>query len=105
MMLAAVALFNWQAAMLIGIMAVGGFCNGLVAPSRDMIVRSVTPPGQFGTVFGFVATGFNIGGIFAPLFFGSLMDHGNAQAVLIAAALCCLTCIPLVFVGRAVRGG
>jgi FSR family fosmidomycin resistance protein-like MFS transporter len=104
-MLGSIALFSWQAALLIGMMGFGGFCNGLVAPSRDMIVRSVTPPGQYGTVFGFVTTGFNIGGIFAPLFFGWLMDHGNPQAVLITAALCCLTCIPLVFVGRAVRGG
>ena len=28
-----------------------------------MIVRAVTPPGAYGRVFGFVSTGFNIGGI------------------------------------------
>ena len=45
-------------------------------PSRDMIVREVTPPGSFGKVFGFVTTGFNIGGVVSPLIFGALMDHG-----------------------------
>ena len=47
-----------------------GFVNGLMQPSRDMLVRAVTPDGQFGKVFGFVTTGFNIGGIIAPLIFG-----------------------------------
>jgi MFS transporter, FSR family, fosmidomycin resistance protein len=57
-------------------------------PSRDMIVREVTPPGEFGKVFGFVTTGFNIGGIISPLIFGTIMDHGSPKLVflLVAAA-------------------
>jgi MFS family permease len=52
----------------------------------------VTPPGSFGAVFGFVTTGFNIGGIVAPLLFGLAMDHGNPQAVfLLVAAFSLLT--------------
>ena len=62
-------------------MSINGFSNGLMQPSRDMIVRSVTPEGQFGKVFGFVTTGFNIGGIFAPLVFGPVLDHGHPQWV------------------------
>ena len=50
-------------------------------PSRDMIVREVTPPGSFGKVFGFVTTGFNIGGIVSPLIFGAVMDHGSPRLV------------------------
>jgi MFS family permease len=46
-----------------------------------MIVRAVTPEGQFGKVFGFVTTGFNIGGIFAPLMFGPVMDAGHPNWV------------------------
>ena len=57
-------------------MSLNGFVNGLMQPSRDMIVRAVTPEGQFGKVFGFVTTGFNIGGIIAPLLFGYVMDAG-----------------------------
>lgn len=58
-------------------MSINGLFNGLMQPSRDMIVRSVTPEGQFGKVFGFVTTGFNIGGIIAPLMFGPVMDAGH----------------------------
>jgi MFS family permease len=62
-------------------MSLNGFVNGLMQPSRDMLVRAVTPEGQFGKVFGFVTTGFNIGGIVAPLMFGYLMDAGHPRAV------------------------
>ena len=62
-------------------MSLNGFVNGLMQPSRDMIVRAVTPDGQFGKVFGFVTTGFNIGGIIAPLLFGWVMDAGHPRAV------------------------
>src|SRR3546814_3169520 len=50
-------------------------------PSRDMLVRSVTPPGAMGKVFGFVSTGFSIGGIVSPLLFGYLLDHGQPSLV------------------------
>src|SRR5262249_49328117 len=46
--------------LLIVAMAAGGLANGIVMPSRDMIVRAVTPRGSYGKVFGFVTTGFNI---------------------------------------------
>jgi MFS family permease len=48
----------------------------MVMPSRDMIVREVTPPGSFGKVFAFVATGYHVAGILAPLVFGAVLDHG-----------------------------
>jgi MFS transporter, FSR family, fosmidomycin resistance protein len=55
-------------------------------------VRSVTPKGSFGKVFGFVTTGFNIGGIIAPLLFGAMMDHGSPRLVFVSfAALTLLT--------------
>jgi MFS transporter, FSR family, fosmidomycin resistance protein len=67
--------------MLMMMMSLNGFVNGLMQPSRDMLVRAVTPEGQFGKVFGFVTTGFNIGGIVAPLMFGYVMDSGHPRAV------------------------
>ena len=67
--------------LLIAAMSLGGFFSGLIMPSRDMIVREVTPPGSFGKVFGFVTTGFNIGGIVSPLIFGAVMDHGSPRIV------------------------
>jgi FSR family fosmidomycin resistance protein-like MFS transporter len=71
---------------LIGVMTVLGFFYGVIMPSRDMIVRDITPPGSFGKVFGFVTTGFNIGGIVSPLVFGAIMDHGSPRLVFMAVA-------------------
>jgi MFS transporter, FSR family, fosmidomycin resistance protein len=79
--------------LLVLTMAAGGLCNGIVMPSRDMIVRAVTPPGSFGKVFGFVTTGFNIGGIVSPLMFGAMMDHGRPQLVFLVVAGCCLVSV------------
>jgi len=71
---------------LIAAMTVGGFFFGVIMPSRDMIVREVTPPGSFGKVFGFVTTGFNLGGIVSPLIFGAIMDHGSPRLVFLGVA-------------------
>ena len=72
---------NMPAAVLIGVMSLGGLLNGMIQPSRDMMVRAVTPPGSFGKVFGFVSTGFNLGGMVAPLLYGWLMDQGEPRAI------------------------
>jgi FSR family fosmidomycin resistance protein-like MFS transporter len=71
---------------LIGAMSLTGFFSGVIMPSRDMIVRDVTPAGSFGKVFGFVTTGFNIGGIISPLIFGAVMDHGSPRLVFLLVA-------------------
>ena len=44
-------------------MALAGFLGGVIAPSRDMMVRNAAPPGAAGRTFGIVSTGFNLGGI------------------------------------------
>jgi FSR family fosmidomycin resistance protein-like MFS transporter len=74
-------------------MAAGGLASGIIMPSRDMIVRAVTPPGSFGKVFGFVTTGFNIGGIVAPPIYGALMDHGHPRAVFLVVGISSLAAI------------
>jgi MFS transporter, FSR family, fosmidomycin resistance protein len=72
-------------------------------PSRDMIVRAVTPPGSFGKVFGFITTGFHIGGMVAPLIFGQLLDRGHPQAVFFFIAACALVAIATVVFGMSSR--
>lgn len=72
---------NMPAIVLVTVMSLGGLLNGVIQPSRDMIVRSVTPAGSFGKVFGFVSTGFNLGGMASPLLFGWLMDRGEPRAI------------------------
>jgi FSR family fosmidomycin resistance protein-like MFS transporter len=64
-----------------------------VMPSRDLIVREVTPPGAFGKVFAFVTTGYHIAGILAPLLFAMLLDHGEPRTIFYATALFTLLAI------------
>jgi MFS family permease len=61
--------------LLTGLMAVAGFLSGVIAPSRDMLVRNAAPPGAAGRAFGIVSTGFNLSGIFGPLLYGWIMDQ------------------------------
>jgi FSR family fosmidomycin resistance protein-like MFS transporter len=83
---ALVAQVDMNTVLLVLVMTAFGFFYGIIMPSRDMIVREVTPPGSFGKVFGFVTTGFNIGGIVSPLIFGAIMDHGSPRLVFVAVA-------------------
>ena len=68
-------------------MCVAGFTSGITAPSRDLLVRSVTPKESMGAVFGFVSTGLNVGGMIAPFVFGWLLDSGNAATVFLIAGV------------------
>jgi MFS family permease len=90
---AMIAEIDLGAVALISAMSLIGFFSGIIMPSRDMIVREVTPPGSFGKVFGFVTTGFNIGGIISPLIFGAIMDHGSPRFVFLAVAAFSLVAI------------
>jgi MFS family permease len=88
------------ALLLVLVMALAGLCGGLVMPSRDLIVREVTPPGSFGKVFAFVTTGYHVAGIVAPLVFGALLDHGEPRAIFMVVtvftllAICAVASVP-----------
>jgi MFS family permease len=84
----AAACFGANAAIVLGIalvalppwlltlaMTAAGFLSGVIAPSRDMLVRKAAPAGAAGRAFGIVSTGFNLGGIISPLLFGWIMDQ------------------------------
>ncbi|MCB1743737.1 MAG: MFS transporter [Gammaproteobacteria bacterium] len=75
-----------------------GLFAGVVSPSRDMMIRAVTPPGEMGKVFGFVSTGFNIGGILAPPLYGFLLDTGDPSLVFYTAGVISLLTIGTVLV-------
>jgi MFS family permease len=96
---ATVALVDFPSAILIVLMGLSGFCVGATYPSRDMLVRAVTPPGAFGKVFGFVSTGFNIGASIAPIMYGMLMDKGEPRAVFLVSAAVSLLCVTTVTFG------
>jgi MFS family permease len=100
---ALVGLFDFPSALLIILMGIGGFCTGATYPSRDMLVRAVTPPGAFGRVFGFVSNGFNIGASIAPIMYGMLMDNGEPRAVFIVSAIVSFLCVSTVTFGLSGR--
>jgi MFS family permease len=71
----AIATITLPSLLLTAAMASAGFLGGVIAPSRDMLVRNAAPPGAAGRAFGIVSTGFNVGGIISPLLFGWIMDR------------------------------
>jgi MFS transporter, FSR family, fosmidomycin resistance protein len=103
---APVAAFTPSLVLVSVLLGVAGFFSGAVAPSRDMMVRAITPPGASGKVFGFVTTGFNIGGLITPLIFGMVMDHSEPRLVFwLVAILSLLTLITVFGTGRHARAG
>jgi len=98
-----VGLIDFPALALVLMMATAGFCSGMTMPSRDMIVRAVTPPGAYGRVFGFVSTGFNIAGIVAPTIFGQFLDHGHPRGMFFFMAACALLAVGTVAVSTTRR--
>jgi MFS family permease len=92
-----IGVFNPGTIGLLLLMSTAGLFNGLIMPSRDMLVREVTPPGSFGKVFGFVTTGFNLGGIVSPLIYGAVMDYNDPRAVFLLVGIGGLIAILTVF--------
>jgi MFS transporter, FSR family, fosmidomycin resistance protein len=96
-----IASVDLGAVLLVLVMSLSGLMSGGLMPSRDMIVRQVTPPGAYGKVFGFVTNGFNIAGMISPLICGALMDRGEPRAVfLLLAATSVLAILTVVSVPR-----
>jgi len=70
-----IATTGLSSTVLTAAMGIAGFLGGVIAPSRDMLVRNAAPPGAAGRAFGIVSTGFNFSGILSPLLFGWIMDQ------------------------------
>ncbi|MBS0241163.1 MAG: MFS transporter [Proteobacteria bacterium] len=75
MLVLLVALVKLPTLLIIGVFGLAGFLGGVIAPSRDMLVRRAAPAGAAGRAFGIVSTGFNIGGIIGPMLYGVIMDQ------------------------------
>jgi sugar phosphate permease len=75
--------------ILILVISAAGLLQGVTTPSRDLLVRSATPTGATGRVFGFVYSGLDLGSALAPATVGILLDGGHPRWVfwLIAAML------------------
>lgn len=83
------------------LLGIAGFFNGFLAPPRDMIVRSLAPPGEVGKVFGFVSSGFAVAGIIAPILYGWLLDHSDPRNVFwVSGVVALLTIVTVLATGR-----
>lgn len=71
----------------VAVVAAAGFCSGVAGPSRDMLIRRVTPKGATGSVYGLVYSGMDAGAACAPLLFGLMLDFGMMQGPWVGAAL------------------
>jgi MFS family permease len=98
-MTAFVGLIGLSPYALVLMTSLSGLFVGIASPSRDMLVRAVTPLGAYGRVFGFVSSGYNVGAMIAPTIYGMLMDHGRPQAVFLFSAACSILCIGTVVFG------
>lgn len=88
-------------ALLPVVLALSGFAMGITAPSRDMLVRSATPAGASGKVYGFVYSGLDLGSSLAPLLLGWLLDRGEPRAMFVAVAgLLAITTVTVLQVRR-----
>jgi MFS family permease len=85
------------------ILALGcaGFLSGMIAPSRDMMVRDAAPAGAAGRAFGIVSTGFNIGGTVSPMLFGWIMDSGQPRWVFGATVILMVMTVAMALLGDA----
>jgi sugar phosphate permease len=79
-----------------------GMIRGALQATRDLLIYSVTPEGQVGKVFAFVASGSNFGGAITPLLFGWIMDVGDPRLVFwVSAALTLLGLVTFTGMKRA----
>jgi predicted MFS family arabinose efflux permease len=79
-----------------------GAIRGALQATRDLLIYSVTPEGQVGKVFAFVASGANFGGAVTPLIFGWIMDAGDPRLVFwVSAALTLLGLVTFTGMKRA----
>ena len=93
-----IALVVLPQVLLVTAMTAAGFLGGVIAPSRDMLVRNAAPPGAMGRAFGIVSTGFNFAGILSPLLFGWVMDRNLPHWVFgLSAVFMALTVVLALF--------
>jgi MFS family permease len=92
-----IALVTLHAIVLTVAMTLAGFLGGVIAPSRDMLVRNAAPAGAAGRAFAIVSTGFNFSAIASPLLFGWIMDQNMPHAVFIVSAMFMALTVVLTF--------
>lgn len=97
---AALALVKLEFVALCVLMAVMGLGQGIIRPTRDMMLRAASPKGSTGTVFAFVSMAITGGGALAPIPFGYLIDIGRPEWVFYLIAVFMVICLFTVIIPK-----
>ncbi|MEE8334516.1 MAG: MFS transporter [Alphaproteobacteria bacterium] len=73
--------------LVVGLFVGFGIFYGGSMPLRDMVVRSITPSGAAGKVFGFTYSGMDFGSALSTAIFGLLLDAGHARLMFVLVAV------------------
>lgn len=74
-------------ALIVIVFIVIGLGMGIAAPSRDLMIRSATPSGSSGRVYGVVYSGIDLGAALSPLVFGIFLDVGLPKLLFVGIAV------------------
>ena len=80
--------------------ALAGAMIGVILPSRDRLVREVSPEGAAGKSFGFVSTGMSLGSVTAPLVLGRVLDMDRPGSIFWATSVFMLLAAFAAFANR-----
>ena len=67
---------------------------------RDMVIRSITPAGAAGKVFGFTYSGMDVGSAISGVIFGYLLQKQLPEFVFIGVGLVMLIGVVIVLAAR-----
>ena len=72
---------------LITVLTASGFLQGVLLPTRDLLIKSVTPDGSMGKVMGFLSSGTMLASGVVPLLFGWILDVADPSWVFWISAI------------------
>ncbi|MEK9847958.1 MAG: MFS transporter [Rhodospirillaceae bacterium] len=84
----------------IPILVIYGLLYGIAGPMRDMVIRSITPAGAAGKVFGFTYSGMDVGSAISGVIFGFLLQKQLPEFVFIGVGLVMLIGVVIVLAAR-----
>ena len=72
---------------LITVLTASGFLQGVLLPTRDLLIKSVTPDGSMGKVMGFLSSGTMLASGVVPVLFGWILDVADPNWVFWISAI------------------
>jgi len=88
-------------AVFIPVLVCYGVLYGIAGPMRDMVIRTITPKGAAGKVFGFTYSGMDVGSAISGVVFGYLLQKQQPELVFVGVGLVMLIGVCIVLLARA----